>query len=75
TQRWDITTIDISPSLSISQVSAANRLTTHTDSYILNTLGIQININSPNIQATKSVHKRVAANRDILTYTDTIPNT
>ena len=28
---------------------------------MLNTVGLQININSPNIQATKSVNKSVAA--------------
>ena len=42
---------------------------------MLNTVGLQININSPNIQATKSVNKSVAAIGDILTYTVTIPNT
>ncbi|HHB2112648.1 TPA: beta strand repeat-containing protein, partial [Bacillus cereus] len=36
---------------------------------------LQININSPNIQATKSVNKSVATIGDILTYTVTIPNT
>ena len=41
---------------------------------MLNTVGLQININSPNIQATKSVNKSVAIG-DILTYTVTIPNT
>ena len=41
---------------------------------MLNTVGLQININSPNIQA-KSVNKSVAAIGDILTYTVTIPNT
>ncbi len=42
---------------------------------MLNTVGLQININSPNIQATKSVNKSVATIGDILTYTVTIPNT
>ena len=42
---------------------------------MLNTVGLQININSPNIQATKSVNKSVAAIGDVLTYTVTIPNT
>ncbi|ASJ47968.1 MULTISPECIES: DUF11 domain-containing protein [Bacillus] len=74
-QGWDITSIDISPYLTNSQVSAAIRLTTNGDAYMLNTVGLQININSPNIQATKSVNKSVAAIGDILTYTVTIPNT
>ena len=73
-QGWDITSIDISPYLTNSQVSAAIRLTTNGDAYMLNTVGLQININSPNIQATKSVNKSVAIG-DILTYTVTIPNT
>ena len=59
-QGWDITSIDISPYLTNSQVSAAIRLTTNGDAYMLNTVGLQININSPNIQATKSVNKSVA---------------
>ena len=42
---------------------------------MLNTVGLQININSPNIQATKSVNKSVASIGDVLTYTVTIPNT
>ncbi|MGW5964747.1 beta strand repeat-containing protein, partial [Bacillus altitudinis] len=54
---------------------AAIRLTTNGDAYMLNTVGLQININSPNIQATKSVNKSVATIGDILTYTVTIPNT
>nr|WP_240515004.1 DUF11 domain-containing protein [Bacillus cereus] len=74
-QGWDITSIDISPYLTNSQVSAAIRLTTNGDAYMLNTVGLQININSPNIQATKSVNKSVAAIGDILTYTVTVPNT
>ncbi|PHF55864.1 cell surface protein [Bacillus toyonensis] len=74
-QGWDITSIDISSYLTNSQVSAAIRLTTNGDAYMLNTVGLQININSPNIQATKTVNKSVAAIGDILTYTVTIPNT
>ncbi|HDR7795235.1 TPA: DUF11 domain-containing protein [Bacillus luti] len=74
-QGWDITSIDISPYLTNSQVSAAIRLTTNGDAYMLNTVGLQININSPNIQATKNVNKSVAAIGDILTYTVTVPNT
>lgn len=74
-QGWDITSIDISPYLTNSQVSAAIRLTTNGDAYMLNTVGLQININSPNIQATKSVNKSVATIGDVLTYTVTIPNT
>ncbi|MES5926006.1 DUF11 domain-containing protein [Bacillus cereus group sp. MG9] len=73
-QGWDITSIDISPYLTNSQVSAAIRLTTNGDAYMLNTVGLQININSPNIQATKSVNKSVATIGDILTYTVTVPN-
>ncbi|EOP71212.1 DUF7507 domain-containing protein [Bacillus cereus] len=74
-QGWDITSIDISPYLTNSQVSAAIRLTTNGDAYMLNTVGLQININSPNIQATKSVNKSVAAIGGVLTYTVTVPNT
>lgn len=74
-QGWDITSIDISPYLTNSQISAAIRLTTNGDAYMLNTVGLQININSPNIQATKSVNKSVATIGDILTYTVTVPNT
>ncbi|EJS75061.1 DUF7507 domain-containing protein [Bacillus cereus] len=74
-QGWDITSIDISPYLTNSQVSAAIRLTTNGDAYMLNTVGLQININSPNIQATKNVNKSVAAIGDVLTYTVTVPNT
>ncbi|MED0952815.1 cell surface protein [Bacillus mobilis] len=74
-QGWDITSIDISPYLTNSQVSAAIRLTTNGDAYMLNTVGLQIDINSPNIQATKSVNKSVATIGDVLTYTVTIPNT
>ncbi|MDR4395436.1 DUF11 domain-containing protein, partial [Bacillus paranthracis] len=74
-QGWYITYIDISPYFTNSQVSAEIRLTTNVDANMLNTVGLQININSPNIQATKSVNKSVATIGDILTYTVTIPNT
>ncbi|UOY92232.1 cell surface protein [Ectobacillus sp. JY-23] len=74
-QSWDITAVDVSPYLANSQTTAAIRLRTSGDTYALNTVGIQININAPNIFPTKSVNKSVAKIGDVLTYTITVPNT
>ncbi|MHB1405692.1 MAG: DUF7507 domain-containing protein [Desulfitobacteriaceae bacterium] len=73
-QGWDITNVDGSPFLRNSQTSAVLRLTTSGDLYMPNTVGIQIDVNAPNLQSVKSVDKTFAAIGDTLTYTVVIPN-
>lgn len=73
-QGWDITNVDTFLFLTNSQTSAVLRLSTVGDLYMPNTIGIQIDVNAPNLQPIKSVDKSFATVGDILTYTVVIPN-
>ncbi|KEK23075.1 DUF11 domain-containing protein [Bacillus gaemokensis] len=76
TQRygWDITNVDISNAMEISQIEATARFKTDMDGFILFGLGIQIDVNSPEIKMDKQVDKDIALVGDELTYTIFVEN-
>jgi uncharacterized repeat protein (TIGR01451 family) len=74
-QGYDITNVDISSLLNNNQTSAAARGTTTGDQFLINALGLQINVGSPIFPvSTKTVDKTVAKVGDILTYTVGLDN-
>ncbi len=74
-QGWDITNINVSSLVLNNQTSAVLRLSTVGDTYMPNTLGTQIDIESPNLSITKSVNKTIGIKGDRLLYTLVITNT
>ena len=74
-QGWDITNVDGSANLANGQTTADVRLTTTGDSYAVNAIAIQIDVNAPVLTAVKSVDKTLASVGDTLTYTVVITNT
>ncbi len=74
-QGYDITNVDVSPSLANNQITAFAQGTTTGDQYLINALGLQINVGSPIFPATvKLVDKAVAVVGDTLTYTIKLDN-
>lgn len=73
-QGWDITNVDISPTLTNNQTSAVFQLETSGDGYTVNAVGIYIDINSPHITVIKSVDAAVTEVGHTLTYTLVIEN-
>jgi uncharacterized repeat protein (TIGR01451 family) len=71
---WDITNVDVSDAMDTSQTSAIARLVTKGDGFVLSGLGLQIDVNSPDIQMEKTVDKDIAVVGDILTYTILVSN-
>ncbi|MGP6149924.1 tandem-95 repeat protein [Priestia flexa] len=74
-QGWDITNIDVSPWLQNNQSTAAVRGATSGDTYVVNTLGLQIDINAPVFTINKTANVSSARTGDVITYTVTIQNT
>lgn len=74
-QGWDITNIDVSARLINNQSSAVLQLTTSGDAYVVNGNGIQVDINAPKINVTKSANVTGAILGDTITYTVTTSNT
>lgn len=75
-QGYDITNVDVSATLANSQTSAAARGTTTGDQYMINALGLQINVGAPSfLVTTKSVNKTTTVVGDTLTYTIVLNNT
>ncbi|WP_446686397.1 DUF7507 domain-containing protein [Paenibacillus planticolens] len=74
-QGWDITNIDVSARLTNNQSSAILQLTTSGDAYAVNANGIQVDINAPKINVTKSASVTGAVSGDTITYTVTTSNT
>lgn len=74
-QGWDITNVNISSLVNNNQTSALLRLSTVGDTYMPNTIGVQIDVNSPNIDINKSVNKSKGIKGDRLLYTIVINNT
>lgn len=74
-QGYDITNVDVSTSLANNQITAFAQGTTAGDQYLINALGLQINVGSPIFPATvKTVDKAVAVVGDTLTYTIKLDN-
>ncbi|MEK5415130.1 DUF7507 domain-containing protein [Paenibacillus sp. FSL L8-0708] len=74
-QGWDITNVDVSARLINNQSSAVLQLTTSGDAYVLNGNAIQVDINAPKINLTKSANVAGPIVGDTVTYTVTISNT
>ncbi len=75
-QGYDITNVDVSAGLLNNQTSAFAQGTTTGDNYLINALGLQINVGSPIFPSSaKTVDKAVVAVGQTLTYTVKIDNT
>lgn len=74
-QGYDITNIDISSQLVNAQTSAVIQGTTTGDFYVINGLGLQIDVNAPNFEAVKSADVFVAQPGDVINYRVDITNT
>ncbi|TVX92936.1 DUF11 domain-containing protein [Paenibacillus agilis] len=74
-QGWDITNVDVSSTLSNNQTSAVLQLTSSGDAYLVSANALQININSPQVNVTKSTSSTFAVVGDNITYTVVITNT
>jgi uncharacterized repeat protein (TIGR01451 family) len=75
-QGYDITNVDISTTLLNNQTTAAAQGTTTGDNYMINALGLQINVGAPSfLLTTKAVDKATAVVGDTLTYTIRMDNT
>ncbi|WNR43322.1 DUF7507 domain-containing protein [Paenibacillus roseipurpureus] len=74
-QGWDITNVDVSARLINNQSSAILQLTTSGDAYVLNANAIQVDINAPKINVTKSANFAGTVVGDTVIYTVTVSNT
>jgi large repetitive protein len=75
-QGYDITNVDVSAALINNQTTAFAQGTTTGDQYLINALGLQINVGSPIFPLTvKQVDKTVTVVGDTLTYTIRLDNT
>lgn len=74
-QGWDITNVDVSARLANNQSSAILQLTTSGDAYVLNGNAIQVDINAPKINLTKSANVSGPIVGDTVTYTVIVNNT
>lgn len=75
-QGYDITSIDVSATLTTAQTSAVARGTSTGDQYVINALGLQIQVGAPVfLVPVKAVDKPVAVIGDVLTYTIRLDNT
>ncbi|PWW01262.1 putative repeat protein (TIGR01451 family) [Paenibacillus cellulosilyticus] len=73
-QGWDITNIDVSSTLEYLQTSAYLQLTTNGDGYLVNTIGLQLNIQTPLLTITKSADQSNVTVGTIVTYTVIVKN-
>ncbi|QCT01033.1 conserved repeat domain protein [Paenibacillus algicola] len=74
-QGYDITNIDVSPQLVNAQTDAVIQGTTSGDAYVINGVGLQIDVNAPRFEALKSADVSVVSPGDVITYTVEITNT
>uniref|UniRef100_UPI001CD61332 tandem-95 repeat protein n=1 Tax=Priestia megaterium TaxID=1404 RepID=UPI001CD61332 len=74
-QGWDITNIDVSARLSNNQTSAVVRGTTNGDTYVISALALQVDINAPVLNVSKSANVTSARTGDSITYTVQVSNT
>lgn len=73
-QGYDITNIDVSDKLVNGQTSAVIQGTTNGDAYLINGLGLQIDVNAPRFEAIKSADTSVVTVGDIITYQVEVTN-
>lgn len=68
-QSWDITNVDASGAMTNSQSTGVLAFSSTGDNYVLNGLGIQIDVAAPVVDIQKIVDKEQVAIGDTLTYT------
>jgi uncharacterized repeat protein (TIGR01451 family) len=73
-QGWDITSVDISSTLTNSQTSAIARITTTGDTYVIDSFSVEIDVPSPVITLTKESDRSEAFVGDPITYTIQVTN-
>ncbi len=74
-QGYDIANVSVSAQLSAAQTTAFARGTTTGDQYMINALGIQVDVGSPKFPVTvKTVDKAASTPGDVLTYTIKLRN-
>jgi uncharacterized repeat protein (TIGR01451 family) len=71
---FDITNIDISDKLTNNQTSAFVQGTSTQDIYVINAVGLQIDVNAANPKVTITVDKPAADPGEVLTYTIDVEN-
>lgn len=74
-QGWDITNVDVSSRLVNSQTSAVIQATSQGDAYLVNALGLQVDVNAPFFVFNKSSNVSSALVGDVVQYTLTAANT
>lgn len=74
-QGWDITNVNVSSSLTNSQTTAVIQATSQGDAYLVNSLGLQVDVNAPFFVFTKSSDVPSALIGDNIQYTLIVSNT
>jgi len=74
-QGWDVTNVDISSLLKPNQTTAYAQGSSQGDVYMINGLGVQIDVNAAKPLIELAVDKAEAKVGDILTYTSKVTNT
>ncbi|KKC49032.1 hypothetical protein VE23_21205 [Paenibacillus sp. D9] len=74
-QGYDVTNVTVAGTLLNAQTSAVFNLTTSGDGYLVDSVGLQIDITAPLITIVKSTTATDAVIGDIVTYTLTVQNT
>jgi uncharacterized repeat protein (TIGR01451 family) len=74
-QGWDITNVDVSDQMVNAQNTAVAKGTTSGDRYVINAIGLQINVGAPVFpEAVMSVDKPVTSVGETLVYTTRLDN-
>lgn len=74
-QGWDITNVNVSSSLTNSQTTAVIQATSQGDAYLVNSLGLQVDVNAPFFVFTKSSNTSSSLVGNSIQYTLTVSNT
>ncbi|ACS99004.1 DUF11 domain-containing protein [Paenibacillus sp. JDR-2] len=73
-QGWDITNVSVSSTLANAQTAAVFRLTTNGDGYLVDSVGLQIDIQQPQLTIVKSADSSATVIGDTVEYTVVITN-
>lgn len=73
-QGWDITNVSVSSTLANAQTAAVFRLITNGDGYLVDSVGLQIDIQEPQITVVKSADSTATVVGDTVEYTVVITN-
>lgn len=74
-QGWDVTSVDVSNQLDVSQSSAVIRFTSSGDLYVPNALALQVDSKGADIEISKAADKTYADIGEEITYTLNLENT